>query len=336
MQELQEKQKFVCIPDCDQLVRTFGIYHNIKMNDIMVAMEYMNMGSVYGSFFHQDKIISGDCLLNNTKEEQLKSGHKQITIEKITYDEIRSIARQCLLGLDALHSCDPPIVHQDIKPQHIFLSSYGNVKIGNFSVSRRVRKESFRLSVCRGTQKYFSPEKMSKDFGVKSDIWSLGMTLMEIFNQKLILDENWDWLEVAQHGIDVYDYINISETQKKGTVSSEFVDFLQKCVAKNEQDRPSAHELLNRRFVKVSCRCDNRPFYDNLTPDQKCFDKMLQMLEKWIVEDDNQNARMFTYGEPQYLNNCVYNLARFSANIPEYVDRYIWDLYKEYTNASSS
>ena len=62
-------------------------------------------------------------------ESQEQTGQKQKIINKLTYDQIRFIARECLVGINTLHSCNPPLAHRDIKPQNILLSSFGYVKI---------------------------------------------------------------------------------------------------------------------------------------------------------------------------------------------------------------
>ena len=63
-------------------------------------------------------------------------------------------------------------------------------------------------------------------------------------------------------------------------------------------------------------------------------DKLLQWLEEWILADDIKNGRVFAEGEPEYLRTCVHNVARYTGNTPEYIDRYIAELYREHLSTS--
>ena len=150
------KQQTECLPDCDELMRIHGWNRNLSTNEIAVALEYMDMGSLYDSVFTQGAGL-GQSGVN--KEEESKTGHRQIYVEKLSYDQLRSIARQSLLGLHALHGNKPALIHRDIKPQNILLSSFGMVKVADFGLLCELGDNG----VCtdsKGTSKYFSPERI--------------------------------------------------------------------------------------------------------------------------------------------------------------------------------
>lgn len=73
------------------------------------------------------------------------------------------------------------ILHRDIKPKNILLDSDNNVKLGNFSLLRRLDpEEEFALTYTSGCY-YKSPEQIvSGIFSTQSDIWSLGCLLFEM------------------------------------------------------------------------------------------------------------------------------------------------------------
>ena len=260
-------------------------------------------------------------------------------MNKLTYDQIRFIARECLVGLNALHSCNFPLVHRDIKPQNILLSSFGDVKISDFGFLEHV---FFNTQSGQGTKKYFSPERINKNYGTKCDIWALGITLIEIYHQELIPPDELDCFKLVDEGIDIGDFI-------EATAPTEFVDFLKKCLNKNEKNRPNAKQLLNHRFVtrgwgnalddheKLYLRRKKLVTFADLEPDpeQKILDKMLRWLELWILADKTGNARIFSQSEPQYLEDCVHNLAVATSNTPEFIERYMAESYKERLNTDT-
>ena len=65
---------------------------------------------------------------------------------------------------------------------------------------------------------------------------------------------------------------------------------------------------------------------------QKLLEEMLSWLEEWILIDADNNAKLFLEGDSEYLKQCVYNLSKYSGLPPKYIDRYIADLYREYTD----
>ena len=80
-------------------------------------------------------------------------------------------------GLKALHSLK--VCHRDIKSANIFLSAKGEVKLGDFNVSKVAKKGM--LYTQTGTPYYASPEVWKdKPYDYKSDIWSLACVLYEM------------------------------------------------------------------------------------------------------------------------------------------------------------
>ncbi|KAL1918629.1 uncharacterized protein VTP21DRAFT_2651 [Calcarisporiella thermophila] len=87
----------------------------------------------------------------------------------------------------ALHECHIPkgernvVLHRDIKPDNVFLDSNGNVKLGDFGLSRVLDPEKSFAMTFVGTPYYMSPELMSEStYNTKSDIWALGCLLFEM------------------------------------------------------------------------------------------------------------------------------------------------------------
>ncbi len=90
------------------------------------------------------------------------------------------------LGIDmcrALEVCrDLNIVHRDIKPDNIFVSSNGSFKLGDFGVARTIEKTMAGLSR-KGTYSYMAPEIYNgNEYGFEADIYSLGVVLYKLLN----------------------------------------------------------------------------------------------------------------------------------------------------------
>lgn len=104
------------------------------------------------------------------------------------------ITREILEGLDYLHK--QGIIHRDLKPSNIFISENGNVKIGDFGLSRKAKSsntinsstadfDGFELEAGSGIQgsfPYMAPEVMkSGEYDTSSDMYSFGVILFEIW-----------------------------------------------------------------------------------------------------------------------------------------------------------
>ena len=77
------------------------------------------------------------------------------------------------------------IIHRDIKPSNIFLMQDDTIKLGDFGISKK-RTINNELNLFIGTPVYTSPEIiMKKEFSFKADIWSLGVTFLQLISLHL-------------------------------------------------------------------------------------------------------------------------------------------------------
>ena len=94
------------------------------------------------------------------------------------------------LGVDictALEVCEQNyIIHRDIKPDNIFISKFGEYKLGDFGIARKLETTQANLSR-KGTLNYMAPEVYkSEEYGVGVDIYSLGLVLYTLLNNNRI------------------------------------------------------------------------------------------------------------------------------------------------------
>ena len=107
-------------------------------------------------------------------------------IGRLPADKANEIARQLCAGLAAAH--DRGVLHRDLKPANVMIDSDGNVRVTDFGIAglvEEIRDEEVRA----GTPAYMSPEQLAGgELTVKSDIYSLGLVLYELFTGRKAFD----------------------------------------------------------------------------------------------------------------------------------------------------
>lgn len=104
----------------------------------------------------------------------------------LSVKEATSIAIQVSMGLEAAHSHG--IVHRDVKPQNIIISTDGKVKVTDFGIARAASSNTIS-SNAMGSVHYSSPEQVRGGYSdEKSDIYSLGITLYEMVTGRVPFD----------------------------------------------------------------------------------------------------------------------------------------------------
>ncbi|KAI9027118.1 kinase-like domain-containing protein [Phycomyces nitens] len=137
--------------DCNSrhIVSFYGAFMN--GGDISICMEYMDVGSL-------DNIYK-------------KNG-------PVPLDVLKNISYAIVDGLIYLYD-EHRIIHRDLKPSNVLVNSQGQIKLCDFGVSGRLINSVADTFV--GTSSYMSPERiMGSPYSVKSDVWSLGITIMEL------------------------------------------------------------------------------------------------------------------------------------------------------------
>ncbi len=105
-------------------------------------------------------------------------------------EDLWRFIRDVAAGLAYLHSKQPPIIHQDIKPDNILILKNGDFVVTDFGISKQLRatlrKSALSLNSA-GAISYMGPERFSKQYqAVKaSDIWSLGVSIFELATGEL-------------------------------------------------------------------------------------------------------------------------------------------------------
>jgi len=149
---------------------------------------------------------------------------------------------QIILAIKHIHSNN--ILHRDLKTQNIFLTSKGQVKVGDFGISRILKSTEDLAVTAIGTPYYLSPEICEKKpYSYKSDVWSLGCLLYEMLSFKRPFQSS----SIVTLVIAI-----LSGKYKPLPVhwSKEIKELVDKMLSVNPDDRPSIDEILNLPFVK--------------------------------------------------------------------------------------
>ncbi len=105
---------------------------------------------------------------------------------RLAVREATSIAIQVSMGLEAAHHNS--IVHRDVKPQNIIISTDGKVKVADFGIARAASSNTINSNVM-GSVHYSSPEQARGGYSdYKSDIYSLGITMYEMLTGHVPFD----------------------------------------------------------------------------------------------------------------------------------------------------
>lgn len=212
MQEIKHLYKSI---NCPHVVKFYEAFH--REGSIQILLEFMDMGSL-------DDIIK--------------------LTEKIPENVLCEMSFQILKGLEFLE--EKKIIHRDIKPSNILLNESGETKISDFGLSKET-EDNF-TGTFTGTQIYMSPERLTDNkYSYPSDIWSLGISLIECFTGKLPFEGK---------SLEVFEFTNELKNfkPKVENASKEFQEFLEKCLNPDPGKRLGAKDLLSTSWIEKNLK----------------------------------------------------------------------------------
>jgi len=192
-----------------------------------------------------------------------KDGSIMRNVGKFTEEEAWRLIRDVASGLSWLHNMNPPVIHQDIKPDNVMIGENGDFMITDFGVSTHL-KSTLRKSMSAafssaGTIAYMAPERFGKENTpiMANDIYSLGATVFEMLTGDTPFGN--DGGLVQKKGADV--------PELKGEYSSQLKKVISKCLRTNAWERPTAEQL--EKYAETALKGEVIRFIDEKTFVQK-------------------------------------------------------------------
>ena len=134
------------------------------------------------------------------------------------------------------------IIHRDIKPANIFMNNLGQIKLGDFGISKNLKNLELASSFV-GSAYYTAPEMIYEEkYSYEIDIWALGVTFYELMNLKKPFRAEYPaiYLEIKNKEVDEINNI----------YSKPFRNLIYQMLKKNPKERPKADDILNNLFIK--------------------------------------------------------------------------------------
>ncbi|KAM4037483.1 serine/threonine-protein kinase 10 [Anomaloglossus baeobatrachus] len=219
----------------------------------------------------------------------------------LTEIQIQAICRQMLEALAYLHSMK--IIHRDLKAGNVLLTQEGDIKLADFGVSAKNSKTLQRRDSFIGTPYWMAPEvvmcETMKDapYDYKADIWSLGITLIEMAQ-----------IEPPHHELNPMRVLLKIAKSEPPTLSSpskwsqEFRDFLKKALDKNPETRPSPVQLLEHPFVTKGL--NNRILRD-----------LVAEAKAEVLDEIEENGELEEEESPDPLSPPAKNASQYSFDV---------------------
>merc|ERR1719491_259745 len=200
--------------DCAYIIDLLDFGRNVDANQICLGLEYMDVGSL--------------C-----------------NLPALSMAQLQFICVRVLFALQTLHAS--LVVHNDLKPANILVSSDGRVKLIDFGCALRMDSADAYVTTSIGSIRYLSFEKrfvLPIRYTTKSDLYSLGVTLSELFNGEHCERKS------ARTPYDHY-FVMASPTLKASRPRhTEFDDFIGRCMEQKPEERWSATQLLAHPFLE--------------------------------------------------------------------------------------
>lgn len=220
---------------CKQIILELKTLHRTQCDYVVSFYDaFYEEGAIYVAL----ELMNGGCLADILQK-----------VGTIPEPVIAKITTQVLKGLEYLHK-KLYLIHRDIKPSNLLFNEAGEVKISDFGVSGQLAHTLSKCASWVGTVNYMSPDRISGgSYSYDSDVWSLGLTLLELAQGQFPYPNSanpnmgfWELMEIIVK--------EPPPSLPEGKFSKELCSFVELCLQKNPEDRPSVTSLLRHPWIQ--------------------------------------------------------------------------------------
>ncbi|CAG9824591.1 unnamed protein product [Phaedon cochleariae] len=207
--------------DCPYTVQFYGAL--FREGDVWICMEVM------------------DTSLDKFYVKAFRHGRR------IPEDVLGKIAYAVVSALHYLYS-HLKVIHRDVKPSNILINRQGEIKMCDFGISGYL-VDSVAKTIDAGCKPYMAPERIDpqgnpSQYDIRSDVWSLGISLIELAIGDFPYPKWGTPFEQLKQVV-----ADDPPRLPAGQFSSEFEDFISRCLQKRYINRPNYSQLLQHSFL---------------------------------------------------------------------------------------
>ena len=197
----------------------------------------------------------------------------------LNHTEIQRIFKQTVDGMAHIHA--KGYINRDIKPENILIDRHGNIKVCDFGWATHKNEDEYR-KLNAGTIQYMAPENLLGEYqDFKSDIWSLGILLFELFNGiepypgknsndqlRLINEGNITYYrrDIPLSAVELIERILQTDKDSRPTLQQIYTsDYLSNYV--ETQTKTAEKRSASTSSVTISVHCYDKPLHGNYEKD---------------------------------------------------------------------